>query len=434
MKKALVGLFILASLVSAETKASASKVIELSPGTSRVIKTNFHIRKAAIGNPDIADIVVSDKEIIVNSKKPGITTLTLWDDSKNYPYTILCTKGVASLYMKTYKVNNIRLMDYTADWNGVKKSVNTYNSDGIYKMLNNVLESNQFCVNFDLANVMVYGTDSDQRRAEEIINKLDAHAKLILFKAELYSVQLNNSFTDEFKVFQTRYNIKSADGSYSENTNMSVDAGGLSLGDNTADPASILPYTKAVSLFIRKLQEEGKAKVIANPQVKVLENCPAAISSGTKIPIIRFDKDGNSSTEYIDSGVNLSLVGNLDADNNIYCSTKVEYSYVAQWHQSSGPNGVISTAPEIAVRRATNSSIRLQNNQPFILGGLMMEEETLSSQKVPILGDLLGWIPLVGSIFKNEKKSKINSELIIAITPIIVDNESIPDVLPSTKG
>lgn len=433
MKKTLIGLLILASLVTAETKAAASKVIELSPGTSRVIKTNFHIRKAALGNPDIADIVASDKEIIINSKKPGITTLTLWDDSKDYPYTILCTKGVASLYMKIYKINNIRLMDYTADWNGVKKSVNTYNSDGIYKMLNNVLEANQFCVNFDLANVMVYGTDSDQRRAEEIINKLDAHAKLILFKAELYSVQLNNSFTDEFKLFQTRYNIKSADGSYSENTNMTMDAGGISIGDGASYPSSIIPYTKTVSLFIRKLQEDGKAKVIANPQVKVLENCPAAISSGTKVPIIRFDKDGNSSVEFVDSGVNLSLVGNLDADNNIYCSTKVEYSYVTQWHQSTGPNGVVASAPEVAVRRATNSSIRLQNGQPFILGGLIMEEENITTQKVPLLGDALGWIPVIGSLFKNEKKSKVNTELIIAITPIIVDDENKPDVLP-TKG
>ena len=89
MKKIVVGLLLCASLFAAETKNPAIKVIELSPGTSRVIKTNFHIRKAAVGDPNIADIVASDKEIIVNSKKPGITTLTLCDENKDYPNTIL---------------------------------------------------------------------------------------------------------------------------------------------------------------------------------------------------------------------------------------------------------------------------------------------------------------------------------------------------------
>ena len=80
-----------------------------------------------------------------------------------------------------------------------------------------------------------------------------------------------------------------------------------------------------------------------------------------------------------------------------------------------GPN---DQYPWIKTRKAT-TYVRVKNNQPFVLGGLLNQEDKKNYYKVPVVGD----IPLLGNLFNYEKHTVIDSELIITVTPTIVQGE-----------
>lgn len=399
-----------------------NKTIELSPGNSKVLKTSYKIRKAALGNPDIADIVPSERELIINSKKPGITTLTLWDEYKDYNYTILVSKGTSKLYVKAYKLNNISLVDNKPKWDSVERSIIKDSYDSIYKMIKNTLTDEQFAISPYSSSVLVYGSDGDHRRIEELIATLDRKTKTVIYKASIYEVTLENSFIDEFNLSYKRNNIKDENGTQGQSYNYTI-GNNLSYNDILTNPAKAAAYYKEVSLFIKKLETAGNAKLVANPQLQALENNPAVINAGDRIPIISFDKDGNPSTTYVNTGTNLLIVGSVDETNTIYCSLRAEYSQISGWQEAVGPGGVKYAAPIISNRTAANNGVRIMNNETFFLGGLMREKENTNISKVPVLGDILGWIPFIGGLFKNETKTFSKTELVITITPEIIETK-----------
>lgn len=407
-------------LISLSFGQAANTIIELGPGSSKVLKTNYRITKAAIGNPSIADIVPSEKEIIINSKTPGVTNLTIWNDKKDNSYTILVSKGTSTQYLKIYQLNNINLLETKPKWDSVERSIVKETYDSVSRMLGNCLTYEQFSISPYTSSILVYGSDSEQKRAEEVIRTIDKKTKTILFKASIYEVKLSNSFTDAFSLAYARDNIKDSAGNSAQSYSGKIGATGISYSDALREPATAIAYSKEVSLFIQKLETEGTAKLIANPQLRILENNPAVINAGERVPIISFNKDGEASTSYINTGTNLIIVGNVDSADKVYCSLRAEYSEITEWIKAVGPSGATYTSPVVANRTVANNGVSIRNNETFFLGGLIKETNTTSITKTPILGDLLGWIPLLGNLFKNETKEKLKSELVITLTPEII--------------
>jgi len=72
--------------------------------------------------------------------------------------------------------------------------------------------------------------------------------------------------------------------------------------------------------------------------------------------------------------------------------------------------------PWVKTRNAT-ANVRIENNHPFILGGLLSQGDTKNLQKIPILGN----IPFLGKLFNNQKHTESDSELIILVNPVIIN-------------
>jgi general secretion pathway protein D len=224
--------------------------------------------------------------------------------------------------------------------------------------------------------------------------------------------------------------------------------------NNAVVPSSITPITQNSSLFsgsnifgltglapgssaglyqimsqdytvtLHAIATAGKAKILSRPSVIARNNQPATITVGQSVPLItsvRFDNFGNAinSVSYQSVGIILRVTPFITSDGLVEMILSPETSELvadrSQWVPiSSGPNGSIS-APIINSRSA-DTVVVTPDRQTVIIGGLMANAKADSESKIPYLGD----IPLIGNLFKRKIRSDAKTELLIFLTPYII--------------
>lgn len=173
---------------------------------------------------------------------------------------------------------------------------------------------------------------------------------------------------------------------------------------------------------LRAIATAGKTEVLSRPSILARNNQSATISLGQQVPLItntRFDNFGNqiNTVSYQSVGVNLSVTPFISSDGNVEMTVTPEISSLAdrsQWVAISGGTNAVS-APVINSRTATTTVV-VPNGQTVVIGGLMENTQNDSESKVPLLGD----IPLLGNLFKRKVKDNVKRELMIFLTPTIV--------------
>ncbi len=114
------------------------------------------------------------------------------------------------------------------------------------------------------------------------------------------------------------------------------------------------------------------------------------------------------SITYIDVGIKLEVTPWVNEDGVITTKLKPEVSTNIA---TSGNN------PSVRTREA-ETTLRVRNGETIVIGGLIQNESHKNYNKIPLLGDL----PIVGRLFKSSSKEKMETELVIFITPKIIDN------------
>ena len=137
----------------------------------------------------------------------------------------------------------------------------------------------------------------------------------------------------------------------------------------------------------------------------------ATIQIGGKIPYTVRSTDGWS-TQFEDYGIILQFKPVVDAQNRINSAVHTEVSNL------SGQS--VEGQPIIATRRA-DSVITLNSGSPIVIGGLMDSSESKTVSKIPLLGD----IPILGEFFKHTSRTRDKRELIIVVTPYLVESEDL---------
>ncbi|ACL69366.1 LysM peptidoglycan-binding domain-containing protein [Halothermothrix orenii] len=178
--------------------------------------------------------------------------------------------------------------------------------------------------------------------------------------------------------------------------------------------------------YLRFLEEEGQANMLANPRLLTLNGENARLLIGDKVPVKIEETSGSSeesegesnavSYEYIDVGISLEFTPWITEDGYIIMDVAPEVSSLGS------PMGGGESIPPIKTREA-RTKIRLKDGQTFAIGGLIREDELESIAKVPLLGD----IPLLGTLFRRSQTDKVKTEVVIFITPHIV-KESFGDI------
>ncbi len=173
---------------------------------------------------------------------------------------------------------------------------------------------------------------------------------------------------------------------------------------------------------IRAIAQAGNAKVLSRPSILARNNQPATITVGQYVPLItsvRYDNFGNAinSITYQDVGVILKVTPFITPDNMVEMIISPQISSLDT--TLSIPISANVSAPVIDVRSADTVAVT-PDGQTVIIGGLMSNTKAQNDTKIPVLGD----IPLLGNLFKRRQKSDTKTELMIFLTPHIVQAPS----------
>lgn len=200
------------------------------------------------------------------------------------------------------------------------------------------------------------------------------------------------------------------------------------LGLNSVDSRDL---PKDWALEIRALVRDGKAEVLSRPSVLTLDNRQATIRVGEDIPIATSQEgfSGNSNKvafnfKYLATGILLNIRPRI-AEKGEVVSMLIDTVVSAQvpgrdLEIRSTDGELLASAPTVSTRRVQTYA-RIDNKTPLIIGGLVSKDLSITQDKVPLLGDL----PFIGHAFRSESKSTEKTEVIIVLTPYVLDDEQL---------
>ncbi len=289
--------------------------------------------------------------------------------------------------------------------------------------------------------ITVTGTKDELDRVEKYLKTLTNRLhQQVLIDVNIYSVSLDsNKVTgvDWGNIFSFLNATISVDAIKSKNIT-AFDTSSISSIDSTKGIASgeFFRISSAITLkdIVKFLDTQGKVKSISNPKLLTLNNQPALIFSGETIyyPVV----SGGSSASATTGATNPSVISTplpvgvtlditpeiIDSDSvilkvNPSASSCVGAACELQRVSVGGVNYDI--APNVS-QKQLSSVIKVKNGDRIILGGLIRDKNEQKSTKIPLLGD----IPLLGYLFKQDSIVKSMEELVIIITPHIVKDDT----------
>jgi type IV pilus assembly protein PilQ len=197
---------------------------------------------------------------------------------------------------------------------------------------------------------------------------------------------------------------------------LSVNLPAPGIGGANAGAFSLLLFndagTRFLNLELTALQADGKGKIISSPRVITADQVEAVIEQGTEIPYQQATSSGATSVSFKKATLSLKVKPQITPDDNVIMNVNV--------HKDSVGQATLS-GPSIDTKQIT-TEVLVSNGGTVVIGGIYTQEERSTTNKVPVLGDL----PYVGFLFKQNLKQDDRTELLIFITPkVIKDNLSL---------
>jgi general secretion pathway protein D len=171
------------------------------------------------------------------------------------------------------------------------------------------------------------------------------------------------------------------------------------------------------------LNKEADTEVVATPRAVTLDNQMATLAVTRAFPVFQItpgsaNSPAGASITYTNLGTILRVTPRIAADRNISLMVQPEVSNIDSVDKQT-LNGTINTANIYAIRRI-ETHVMIPSGNTLVMGGLINDTKTKSYTKVPVLGDLPG----IGLAFRKEGKTRNKQNLIIFITPTIVEDEA----------
>ncbi len=170
------------------------------------------------------------------------------------------------------------------------------------------------------------------------------------------------------------------------------------------------------TVTLNALADDRRNRLLANPRVATLDGRNARIFIGDEInyvKVIQQTPQGvNVQTDKEQAGIILDVLPRVHEDGSITLEISPEVSVITGFLQVPGGGSL----PQVA-RRNAKTTIRVNNGETVIIGGLIREADIRTIQKVPLLGDL----PFLGYFFRRERNERTRSEVIITITVRLMD-------------
>ena len=168
-----------------------------------------------------------------------------------------------------------------------------------------------------------------------------------------------------------------------------------------------LPAGMLLNLELSALESDQRGKVVSSPRVTTANQQKATISQGTKIPYLQASSSGAANVTFIDATLSLEVTPQITPDEKIIMDLIVKKDRVG---------AVTANVPSIDTQNVS-TQVLVSNGETAVLGGIYEETSRNGVDKVPFFGDL----PIVGNAFKRKSTEQNKSELLIFVTPKIMD-------------
>ncbi len=276
--------------------------------------------------------------------------------------------------------------------------------------------------------LFIQDTAKKLEEIQGIINKTDIAVKQVMIESRLvladekfgkslgarFGVQKAGRFgNNDLSIGGTLNNTGAATGS-SNTTGAIANTGGLNSNLPVANAfGSVafslfrLPAGLLLNLELTALETDQRGKIVSSPRVTTANQQKAKIASGTEIPYLQASSSGATNVSFKEAVLSLEVTPQITPDDKIIMDLEVKKEKVGV---------VFFGVPSIDTQRV-NTQVLVANGETAVLGGIYEETERNDVDKVPFFGDL----PIIGNAFKRRTKQQDKTELLIFITPKIMD-------------
>jgi pilus assembly protein CpaC len=396
---------------AASTSQDSTNDLSLSVGKSVVLDLARPVTRIVVGLGDFAQAqAVSPTQILLSGKAPGETSLIVWDQSGGRQFFNVTVRP--STFSANDQLEGVR-RELRAELPG--QNVKVSQDNGMIFLRGTVSNLN----GSDRA-VQIAGT------AGKVVNLLNVNVPApepqILLKVKFASIDRNKSKQFGINIFSTGF----------ANTTGSISTGQFSppsVTPGTGGSAATLSVTNPLQLFafypglnigatVTALENRGLAEVLAEPNIVAKNGHQASFLAGGEYPYPIAQSSGSGgaapiSISFKEYGVLLTFIPTITTRGTIRLQVAPEVSALDFGNAVSIGGFVV---PAITLRRV-KTEVELADGQSFAIGGLLDNRETETFQKIPFIGD----VPILGKLFQTMQRNKTNTELIVIVTPEIVN-------------
>jgi pilus assembly protein CpaC len=374
-------------------------------GKSLAIDSPLPIKRLSYANGAMVEAqAIGPKEVLLNGKAPGETSLIIWQDD-----------GTRLIYDLTVRVSPQRL-------NAVRQQIARDYPDADVN------------VTFDNDAAFVRGTVKDVTTADRImamvttispakpVNLLKVEVPAvepqILLKVRFANVDRSASIALGFNFASTAFNQTTALGTGSSILPSTAAPNASSLvGQALGTAVNIFALRTDINLLteIQALESKNLLEMLAEPNLLTYSGTRASFTAGGEFPYLTPQPTAGGtifSIEFKPYGVLLNFLPRVTPQGTIHMQINPEVSALDYTNTVT----IQGTAVPGLTTRKVSSEVDLESGQTFIIAGMLDKQITEAFNKIPGLGD----IPILGKLFQSKTITKSNSELMIIITPEIV--------------
>jgi pilus assembly protein CpaC len=406
---------------SAESFAG-NQVLHILVGHSVVIRTEARLRRVLVGNPAVVTTATTAaNEVVVTAVASGSSSVVLWQEDNT------------SRILEVFGDVDVSLLREAVARSFPNEPIQVE------------AEENRIVLTGTATAVPV--ADQIAKMAipfsKEIVNSiriaLPGRQKQILLKVRFAQVDRSKVTAFGVNLFNTggKFLSSSSTQQFGPPQLVKNDNAGSSSGGGTGVPSSTIGLSDLLNLFIfrpdidlgatiKDLEQRNLLQILAEPNLLAANGESARFLAGGELPypVVSGVAGANTvSVQFKPFGVRLEFTGIIQDDNTIRLKIYPEVSSL-DFGNAVTINGFV--LPAIATRHA-ETTVELRNGQSFGIAGLLDQRTTALYSKVPGIAD----IPVLGLLFRSKSISKTNSELVVIVTPSIIDPAAAENAAPA---
>lgn len=369
----------------------ASSESVLYEGELKKISLDGRIDSVFVSDPSVADYqVINKNNVVVFGRKVGFTAMSIFDKNGGTIFNQKIT--VKRNYSEVIEVISSHFPD---------SNVNIYNLGSQVVLSGYVSSEDERDKIYELVGTLL---NKPKTVEKYVFGGKDASEEVNYINKKFYEGILNNLEVRMTKQVNVKLSIAEVSKTFLEQFGLEYGTG----SNNGVFLNSVVNFTADNILnVITLIGNESVGRILAEPNLSVVSGESASFLVGGELPVVTTN-DGGTNVDYKEFGVRLELLAKVQRDNKIVLSLMPEVSSIDTEYSTSD-------LPALRTRRA-RTTIELADGQSFVLGGLLNSEDRESLEKIPFIGD----VPILGSLFRNSRTERVQSELVIVATVNLV--------------